>query len=155
MVTNIVDPLKVLTELNDNRRVYKTTYLNGKTILKRYKYVTSKQLKKAEEQSDILYILQKEEHSDDVNTQTNIVIYKDPNIINEIILTHIYQKFNTLSNFLAKHDIKSLKKSTNISIPHILITEVCVKILNLEVNNVIEYKEGTKRRVVNNILAVD
>nr|QIQ08514.1 hypothetical protein [Carcinus maenas virus 1] len=140
------DPQKVINELNDIRRSFKTTHLNGKTILDSYRYVTGKQLKKVTGHSNVLYILRDEEDKLSV-----IVIHKDFNIINEIVLTYIYKTFGSLSNFISKNNIRSLEKSSNIQIPNVLVTDVCVKILNLGEGSVIVYKDGTRRRVVNTV----
>nr|QIQ08674.1 hypothetical protein [Panulirus argus virus 1] len=159
MVTG-VDPLKVLTEINGIRHLFGTTYLNGKTVLTSHKYVVGKQLKRAARHSNILYVLRDEEHGDgdgdggddgdDDKAQINIVVYKDSNIFNEIVLKHIYRNFNSLIHFIERNGVKKVTNATGLQIPNILETEVCVKILNLEVDNVIEYKEGTKRKVADN-----
>jgi len=160
---------RVIVDLNEIRKRYRTTRNNGKTALKTHALVTLGELGKTcrkngkcDDTSSLLIL--KDYLNGNSKLYKNIIHHRDTNVFYEYVTDYIYKKkkeavdgwleINSFVDLVDASKVMDIQKGDDgddrdSNIPRILTTDILVKIMNLEENDIVLYNDNIKRRVVN------
>nr|QIQ08593.1 hypothetical protein [Dikerogammarus haemobaphes virus 1] len=129
----------LLRDINTIRKYYKTVENNGKKKLSKLEHVCK--VKKECLGNDVLYLFTD-------SNESNLTVHFNTNIFNLKLLNKLLNMVQIQSFIDANEILEITHDKHQPKYPTILESDVLCKILNLEINNIIMFKNGTMRQVV-------